>query len=818
MPRDKLIEPEDDTESTYSADVPPVPFVPLGHVQAHAVDGATVTFRCANGLLRITALAEDCFRVWATQAPVFPELFSYAVAKPDAEWDRPQPTALDDRDQVTVELRDVACRVSKMDSGLTFETAQGHPICTDEFAGMAWQEGALWLHKRLAPGEAVYGLGEHACALNLRGRRYVLWNQDPNSYNRGDEPIYFGIPFYVALREDGRAYGLFFDNTYRGYVDVGAEQPDRLTFGFEGGELRYYLFTGPTVADVLARYTELTGRMALPPLWALGYHQCRWSYYPEVRVREIAAEFRKRRIPCDAIYLDIDYMDGFRCFTWDRERFPDPAGMIRDLRADGFRTVTMIDPAIKIDPDYAVYRSGVAQDVFLKHPDGALYTGSVWAGPSHFPDFTSPKVRAWWADLYAELVGMGVAGFWNDMNEPTVFPESGDVDAEGIHTLPDDVPHHWEGRGATHLAAHNVYGMLMGRATREGLERLRPDRRPFVIIRAAYAGAQRYASSWTGDNMSTWDHVRLSISMCLNLGLSGLSFTGPDIGGFGGVPDGEMVTRWIQLGACLPFFRMHTMTGTPDQEPWSYGQPYEDINRRYIEFRYELLPYIYSAVARCARDGLPIVRPMFMHGARFRNVDDQFMLGDHLLVAPVLEAGQQSRTVALPKGLWYDFWTGQRFDGRDGSVEIIVPAPLDTLPLFVRAGATVPLWPVLQYTDERPVETLRLRAFMGNGRTALYEDEGDGPVRADGWSAFDLRLDQDTKTLILKWERPAGAPLRYRQVDVEVFGLPWEVADVLFDGEPAPFWIADHGLVQVTGAPVFETLRIQPPDMPGRGS
>ena len=794
---------EDDTETLKAGGA----LASLGAVQSFVADGATVTFRCAHGLLQLTALDEGCCRVWATRAAAFPALFSYAVAKDDAAWPRPGLAVRDEPERVVVALPGATCVVSKADASVAFQEPAGETLCADAFAGMAWEGDALWLHKQLQPGEAIYGLGQRAFALNLRGRRYALWNLDPVLYDRGDDPVYYSIPFYVAVSEVGRAYGLFADNTYRGFADVGAAQKDRLSLRFEGGELRYYLFAGPTIADVLARYTELTGRIPMPPLWALGYHQCRWSYFPEAKVREIAANFRKRRIPCDALYLDIDYMDGFRCFTWDRERFPDPAAMIRDLRADGFRTVVMIDPAIKVDEAYEVDRSGIAHDAFLKNPDGTLYVGSVWAGPSHFPDYTSPRTRAWWGDLYADLVAMGVEGVWNDMNEPTVFPP--DLDFEkGVNTLPDDIPHDWEGQGSTHLAAHNVYGMLMVRATREGLERLRPRRRQFVITRAAHAGAQRYATSWTGDNKSTWDHLRLSISMCLNLGLSGMAFTGPDIGGFGGEPTAELVTRWVQLGMCLPFFRMHTMAGTPDQEPWCYGQPYEDINRRYIAWRYRLLPYLYSAVATCALTGMPIVRPMVMAGdaARFKDVDDQFMLGEHLLVAPALEEGQQVRTVMLPPGVWYDFWTGKRHDGGDAGSAVTVPTPLDALPLFARAGSVIPLWPVMQYTGERPVDELTLRVFAGRGKSALYYDEGDGPDRVEGWSS--LELDVLKRALVLQWTRDPRTPTPYGRVRVEVYGVPGEVTEVLLDGLVTPPWTVEHGVLTLPDVPVFKALRV----------
>lgn len=813
MPKKTPYEPPETTDSMRAGETPLLDFVPLGNVRSYQIDGATATFRCANGQLQLTALAENCYRVWATREAAFPELFSYAVAREDHAWPRPPLTAREERDRVVVRAGEHVCYVARTDAGLAFAAADGRVICADEFASMTWQDKALWLHKRLAPDEAIYGLGERAFPLNLRGRRYTLWNQDPAVYEPGEDPINLCIPFYVAVRDDGHAYGLFFDSPYRGTVDVGAEQIERLTFHLEGGELRYYLFTGPSVAEVLARFTELTGRMPMPPLWALGYHQCRWSYYPEAKVREIAAGFRQRRIPCDAIYLDIDYMDGFRCFTWDRERFPDFPGLIRDLRADGFHTVVIIDPGIKEDPNYAVYRSGILQDVFLKGPDGKPYTGIVWPGDCHFPDFSSPRVRAWWGDLYSGLVDAGVAGFWNDMNEPALFPGSGDF-SHGANTLPDDVLHDWDGRGETHLAAHNVYGMLMVRATREGLERLRPGVRPFVMTRAGHAGVQRYASSWTADNQSTWEQLRLSISMCLNLGLSGLSFTGPDIGGFAGEPTAELVTRWVQLGACLPFFRMHTATGTPDQEPWSYGQPYEDINRRYIELRYRLLPYIYTAFAECARSGAPIVQPMVMHGSavRFKDIDDQFMLGPNLLVAPVVEPGVEARAVLLPKGLWYNFWTGKRLDGGSGGVAVTVPAPLDVLPLFVRAGAVLPLWPVMQYTGERLVDTLTLRVYMGQGRSILYEDKGDGPTAPDGWSTFDVWLNMDENTFVVNWERASRTPPPYKQVNVELYGVPWEIDAVLIDGEPAPIWTVDGDTVQVMGVPIFKELRLQPPE------
>ncbi|MCA9914835.1 MAG: hypothetical protein KC496_15890, partial [Anaerolineae bacterium] len=368
----------------------------------------------------------------------------------------------------------------------------------------------------------------------------------------------------------------------------------------------------------------LTGRITLPPLWSLGYQQCRFSYYPQQTVLDLAGEFRKRGIACDVLYLDIHYMAGFRVFTWDRTRFPALPEMIATLHRQGFKVVVIVDPGIKIDPDYSVYVSGVEQDVFLKYPDGKPVTAAVWAGASHFPDFTSAAARCWWAEQFLPLLDAGVDGIWNDMCEPAIFT------SDGASTLPDYVIHDVDGLGGDHQGNLNVYGLLMGRASQEALRKYYPERRPFNMIRAGFAGAQRYASSWTGDNSSTWDHLRLSLSMTLNMGLSGAPMTGPDIGGFDGDTDGELFTRWLQAAVLMPFFRTHTGMDTHAQEPWSFGQPYEVINRLTIDLRYRFLPYLYSLVAIAKEYGWPVIRPVFTlepMNPDLRVVDDCYLLG-----------------------------------------------------------------------------------------------------------------------------------------------------------------------------------------------
>src|SRR5581483_5410711 len=400
-------------------------------------------------------------------------------------------------------------------------------------------------------------------------------------------------------------------------------------------------------------------------------------------------------------------------------RFPAPAVLIRELSEQGFKVVAILDPGIKVDPSYPVYQSGLHEDVFLRYPNGKHFVGPVWPGKAVFPDFTSPKGRAWWAAQFSALTNPGVAGVWNDMNEPTVFSPGADRE------LPDQVQHEFEGQKASHLDAHNVYGMLMARASHEALEKARPGKRVFNVSRAAFAGAQRYASTWTGSNRSTWDHLRLSVSMVINSGLSGLAFTGPDIGGFAGDAEPELFTRWLQLGVVLPYFRVHTAFNTADQEPWAFGQPYEDIARRTINLRYQLLPYLYSQFAQNAQNGWPILRPLFMADPadeRLRGVEDTFMVGDTLLAAPVLEKGQTEREVILPRGRWFNYHSNEVIQGGQ---TVRVNAPLDTLPLFARAGSVIPIWPVQQYVGQKSIDELHLRIYAGNGEVTLYEDAGE---------------------------------------------------------------------------------------------
>jgi alpha-glucosidase len=640
------------------------------------------------------------------------------------------------------------------------------PLAPDEAPDVALPPGSVRCYKRLAPGERILGAGERTHPLDRRGERLVYWNIDPPQPHGADtRAMYASIPFWIGLR-GGRAYGIFLDSVGRSDVDAGATRADQIGFGAAGGDLTYYVFAGPSPAAVLARYADLTGHMPLPPKWALGYGQCRWSYYPEEQVRQIAIEFRRRDIPCDALWLDIDYMDGYRDFTFNPRRFPDPDRLFADLAAQGFKVVTIVDSGVKVDPTDPTYVEGLERDAFVRRTDGSLFVGVVWPGESVFPDFTRADVREWWGERHQSLLDAGVAAIWDDMNEPSLtdrlVPDGGTPHGT---TMPHDVVHHpdgFDGQAVPHAALHNAYGMQMARATHEGLARLRPERRPFVLTRSGYAGIQRYAAVWTGDNESTWEHLRLAARMCLALGLSGVPFCGFDTGGFWLSATGPLIVRFTQLGAVFPFFRNHSALATASQEPWVFGQPFEAFCRAAIELRYRLLPYLYTAFAEAARTGAPIARPLiyaYPGEESLANIDDEHLLGGDLLCAPVLEEDQPRRFVQFARGAWVDWQTGERIVG---PLRRWVDSPLDVLPLFVREGAILPMGPVMQYVGERPEDPITLAVYLGPGEGAraegaLYEDDGATPAYQEGvWRLTRFSAEWKGETVTVSAEAPEG--------------------------------------------------------------
>jgi alpha-glucosidase len=679
-------------------------------------DGVDLT--AGRAKVRITAFNDSVIRVRVAPEGKFPTDSSWAVI---ASTQPPAINIADTKTQLKMIAGNTTVLVQKSPLLIRFADATGNILLADEPSlPMAFDGPRVHIWKKMPGDENYYGLGDKTGPMNRRNRAFTMWNTDQFGWSESTDPLYKAITFFIGLHK-GTAWGVFFDNTNRSSFDFGKESPDYFSFGAEGGELNYYFFAGPEPKNVVRQYTALVGRSPLPPLWSLGYQQSRYSYYPEARVREIASTLRAKKIPTDVIYLDIDYQQGNAPFTINREYFPHFEQMVADLRSQGFRLITITDLHIKKDPGrgYFPYDSGTKNDVFVKNPDGSTFVGIVWPGESVFPDFTLTRVRDWWGTLYKDFVGMGVAGFWNDMNEPALFERAD-------KTMPLDTRHRLDdGTTLDHRAIHNVYGMENVRATYDGLRKLQSDERPFVLTRAAYSGAQRYAATWTGDNSSTWNHLSMSTPMLLSLGLCGYTMAGDDIGGFAGSPPADLLTRWFEVGALNPIYRDHTAKGTLDQEPWIHGPQHEAIRRRFVELRYQLLPYIYTAIEETSRTGLPAMRPVFLdypQAEDFYGNNRDFLFGSDLFVAPVTTEMVDAEEVQLPPGDWYDYWTSQKLSSKN---KITLHPALDEMPLYVRAGAISPAQPIVQNTAEKPAGPLGLRVYAGeNCRGSLYQDDG----------------------------------------------------------------------------------------------
>jgi alpha-glucosidase len=753
--------------------------------------------RSSKTLLRVVALRDDVLRVREAENGNLPEDASWAVpAQIRQQAVEVTPEALSDvvgfhTKTLRVSIEPATLRLSIRDLlGNTLqEDAAGWPA---EFHGNAFR-----VYKEMPTDEHYFGLGDKAGGLDRRGQSFRLWNTDAFLFQESTDPIYKSIPFFMTMRS-GRSTGVFLDNTWSTSFDFGRVERNKYSFGAEGGPIDYYVFYGPDPKQVVRTYAWLTGLPPLPPLWSLGFQQSRFSYGTEARVREIAARLRSDRIPADVLYLDIDFQKDHRPFTVDTERFPHFEQMLSDLKREKFHIVAITDLHIaRIAEGYPPYDSGLAGDHFVKNPDGSIYVGDVWPGPSVFPDFTQQTTREWWGTLYKDFVSEGIAGFWNDMNEPSVFHTDN-------LTMPDNVQHRidepgFQSRSASHLEIHNVYGMENSRATYEGLRKLQPDLRPFVLTRATYAGGQRYAATWTGDDTSSWNHLRLTTPMLLNLGLSGFGLSGADVGGFLGTPGPELLTRWTELATFQPIDRNHANKGSGDKEVWVHGPEQEAIRRRYIEERYRLMPYIYTLVEELSRTGLPVVRPLFLefptaNDLKPLDVDagNEFLLGPDLLVAPPPFPEQpDTYDLNLPPGVWYDYWTGERIQrptkGKTEESTILRIQPkLETLPVYVREGTILPLQPLVQSTEETPQGPLTLRVYPGRDcHGSLYLDDGKTLAYTRGeFLRVSFSCEITPNGLILHvGERQGTFPPWWNRIRVEVYGWDSATASVSLGGK-----------------------------------
>jgi alpha-glucosidase len=799
-------------------------------------DGIAV--QSGSAILRITALRDDIVRVRIAAGGTLPEDASWAVlAGPRAKSVTVQPVA--EAASVGFRTASLEVRIERSPLRVVVRDLAGNLLCADALGrATEFSSGGFSVHKQMPDDARFFGLGDKSGAFDRRNQAFTLWNTDVGPQESTD-PLYKSVPFFLAI-SGGRSYGLFLDNTWRTWFDFGKQARDAYSFGSEGGPLDYYLIYGPTPKQVVEGYAYLTGTPPLPPEWALGFQQSRYSYSPESQLREVADRLRADKIPSDVVYLDIDYQYRNRPFTVDPVRFPGFPGLVADLGKQHFHLVTITDLHIAhvANQGYMPYDTGHAGDHFVKNPDGSEFVGIVWPGPAVFPDFTRAQTRQWWGGLYKEFAEQGVAGFWNDMNEPSVFdgPDK---------TMPLDTVHRIEEPGfatrtATHAEIHNIVGMENERATYEGLLKLRPDERPFVLTRATSAGGQRYGFTWTGDNSATWNHLRLGTQMLLNLGLSGISMVGDDIGGFNGSPAPDLLTRWIEIGAFNPLFRDHTTLGSLPQEVWVHGPEQEAIRRHYIETRYRLMPYIYALAEEASRTGLPLVRPAFLDfpeilapsSPGFDALDTEFLLGHDLLIAPPPFAEMMDDyAVSFPPGEWFDFWTGQKMAHRSAGPTIAdvsnaasrgesasyPPGPVNihpvlaTLPVYVRGGSILPLQPVVQSTDETPVGPLELRVYPGQECDGtLYLDDGHTfAYRSGEFLRQDFTCQAGADSVAIKFgERKGSFAPWWKSIEVVVYGWPSAKAGARLSTAAEP--------LKTTYDPAAHALHILLPDVAGK--
>lgn len=726
----------------------------LQNVQCHE-RGADFSFTQAQ--LAITFLTPDLVRVTWTpgKLPV-----AYAIAK--SQWQPVQVSC--DRTDETWKLTTSRLALFVDSNGRLQLHNRNGQLLRDALPPQRRGEG--WIDQaQLRPEERIYGLGERAFPLNLRPKKdspqtsitYKLWNFDPaGKYAPGDDPLYLCIPVYIGLHSAG-SYLIFYENSHRGTITLN----DEATADFEGGALRYYLTIG-SPPQLLERYSELTGRPPLPPRWALGYHQSRWGYQTrESVIRKLAENFQHYRLPLSAIHLDIDSQVGFRAFTLDPQRYPQIAKLTQELAAQGIHFIAINNPGVKYSRQNNLLLEGEILDTFCKLPDGKPAIAPVWPGWSLFPDFTDPKVRRWWSRQYEYLLDVGISGFWHDMNEPAAFVIWGDG------TLPAVTQHCLEGRGGDHREAHNVYGLLQAEAAFESLCHYRPQQRPFIVSRSGWAGLQRYAWTWTGDIESSWAALRQTVATVLGLGLSGIPYTGADIGGFQGNPTPELYLRWFQYSSFFPFCRTHSSINAENRLPWTYGEPCLSIVREFLHLRYRLLPYFYTLAWEAAQKGYPLVRPLFWadwENPELWDVDDAFLLGDALLIYPILEPRADRREAILPQGHWYDFWQNIPIEG---GKRVTLKTSLERIPVLVKAGSIVPM----------AVEaTLILHLYpptQGSGEGYIYSDAGDGYGQ---WRLDRFCLVRDRASLNLSWDAQGEYEFPYQGVQLHLHGMHLEQA------------------------------------------
>lgn len=681
---------------------------------------------------------------------------------------------------VVVKTSSITAEVElRPDLRITFKDANGTVINEDlpgKELGMTLTGNKITVYKRLQSDERFIGMGEQLGNLDRRGSVVTLRNTDNYRYDDPKVPMYVSIPFFMGLHH-GKVYGLFFNNSYRSVFNFGASNRRFSSFSFDGGALDQFFMFDASVGKILEHYTSLTGRMPLPPRWSLGYHQSRCSYYPEAQVMFIANTFRTKRIPLDGIVLDADYLHQYQPFRINRERFPDMRRLADTLRGMNIELTASVNPGIAIDDSYQQYKSGLKENVFLRYADGELWVADIAPNTNHFVDFSDPRGRRWWVDNMKIYQDLGIRGLWNDMNEPAIDGQA----------MPDNVVFDFDGQKTSALEAQNYYGMLMARAAFESAEQYGGNRRPFVLSRSGFAGIQRYAAVWSGDNQAKDEHILLGALLINQMGLSGVPFTGPDLGGYIGDGNKELYRRWVEVGVFAPYLRNHRGPYTAANEPWAYGEEAEAISKAYIGFRYELMPYLYSTFHEAAETGMPVSRSLSIDHPFDANVfkpdfQYEFLFGPGLLVNP-MTSKEQAKSTYLPAGAWYDVFTDERLDG--GRV-VTADYAGHRLPIFAKASAIIPMHGTVQSTRDDPGPVLYVHVFNGSERNEFvyYDDDGETlNYRKGQYRKRVITFDPAAKQLT--FARPEGNyAARFRRIKLILHGFE-SVAGATVNGAEA---------------------------------
>lgn len=649
--------------------------------------------------------------------------------------------------------------ITKSPARLTFKTKEGKIINQDEPGfGTSFIGEQLTTYKKLQEGERFIGLGEKTGPLDRRGSGYQHWNTDHFGYGPEADPLYCSTPFYIGIHNNLN-YGIYLDNSYKSHFNFGASNDRFSSFSVDSGDMDYYFIYDDNVGGILNNYSQLTGLMPMPPIWSIGYQQCRYSYYPDKEVERVAQTFRDKDIPADVIVLDIHYMEKYKIFTWDGKSFPNPKALIDHLKELGFHIVVMCDPGIKIEDGYPAYESGTDHDVFVKYPDGTSYSGSVWPGLCHFPDFTMEKTRTWWAEHLKSYTSLGIDGYWNDMNEIATWGQM----------LPELIEFNFEGDKNTARKGRNIYGFQMCRATYEGTKASLGGKRPFNLTRAGFAGVQRYAAVWTGDNVASDEHMMVGVRLVNSMGLTGIAFAGYDVGGFVGNSNEQLFARWIQIGAFSPFFRGHSTINTRASEPWSYGEEVEEISKNYISLRYKLMPYLYSCFHEATQNGMPVARSLAINYTHDANIYDaqfenQYLFGPSVLVAPV-ESFKNLAKVYLPDGEWYDLLTDQYYEGNQ---EIVAECGIERLPVFVKGSGILTVCPKAKTNTTNLGDVLEVHVYNGNQGNSFtyYEDDGVSfDYQSKNYYQRDIAFDPQSRSITIS---PATGNFESKRKEIHI--------------------------------------------------